>query len=321
MRSLLLKIFWETRWPVLLFGLGLALVMGLLTALLPRVLGDIHLVFEKLPFVKPLITALLGVDPGKQLTAAMSQAFLWVHPTVLSLIWAHEVMYCTRMPASEIDRGTIDFLLGLPISRWQLFVAESVGWLVSGLFVLGCGFLGHWIVEQVAKTEMRPAWSSTIYVMINLLSVYLAVGSFSFLVSALSDRRNRAIGVIFAVLLFSFLINFVAQFWDPLSGSPKPYEKSPLSAVLGVNNSESQNSKSPTQEAADDAAGKSALPASKTSSSWSIASFSVMHYYRPANVIQTGKFPTLDVSILVGFACLSWLTAGYYLSRRSICTV
>lgn len=321
MRSLLTKIFWEARWPTLLFGLGLAIVMGLLTALLPRVLGDIHLVFEKLPFVKPLVTALLGMDPGKQLSAAMSQAFLWVHPTVLSLIWAHEVMFCTRMPAGEIDRGTVDFLLGLPISRWQLFLAESIGWIVSGLFILSCGFFGHWIVELLAETEMRPAWSSTAYVMINLLAVYFAVGSLCLLVSTLSDRRNRAIGVIFAILLFSFLINFLAQFWDPLSGTAKLSEKSSMSAGGLLLNEviQSKPSSSPQQQNSE----SSTEPQSsdREARGLSIAALSVMHYYRPASVIQDGKFPTVDVSILVGFGCLSWLMAGYVFARRSICTV
>ena len=89
MKGILRKIFHEVRWPVLFFSLGLAVIMGLLTALLPKVLGDIDKMFEKLPFVKPIITALLGMDPGEGFTAQMMQAFLWVHPTVLSIIWAH----------------------------------------------------------------------------------------------------------------------------------------------------------------------------------------------------------------------------------------
>ena len=89
----------EVRWPVLWFSLGLCAIMGLLTALLPKILGNIHVMFGKMPMVKPLITALLGVDPGDQMSSQLSQAFLWVHPTVLTLIWAHEVMYCSRMPA------------------------------------------------------------------------------------------------------------------------------------------------------------------------------------------------------------------------------
>ena len=36
----------------------------------------------------------------------------------------------------------------------------------------------------------------------------------AFLLSAVSDRRGRAIGVMFAVLLVSFLLNFLAQFLE-----------------------------------------------------------------------------------------------------------
>ncbi len=51
--------------------------------------------------------------------------------------------------------------------------------------------------------------------MVNLYCVYLAVGGMAFLVSAWSDRRGRAIAIVFALLLISFMLNFLAQFWGP----------------------------------------------------------------------------------------------------------
>ena len=264
------KIFQEVRWPVAWFSAGLALVMALLTALLPKVLGDIDRVFERLPFVKPLLTALLGVDPGEGFTAQMMQAFLWVHPTVLTLIWAHEVMYCTRLPAAEIDRGTIDFLLGLPISRWKLYICETVGWIVSGAIIVSIGFLGHCYSSDALQPDMRPETKETLFVMANLFAVYLAVGSFTFLISSLSERRNRAIGVVFAVLLLSFLLNFLAQFWDPAK---------------------------------------------------EVSFLSIMEYYRPAIIIQSGEFPQSDVVTLLVIAGTCWLTGGIIFRWRSICTV
>ena len=86
----------------------------------------------------------------------MSQAFLWVHPTVLTLVWAHEVVCCTRTPAGEIDRGTIDFLLGLPVSRVKIFAAELLGWLLSGVCILCCGYIGHWLASVYHEPDMRP---------------------------------------------------------------------------------------------------------------------------------------------------------------------
>ncbi|MFM8726744.1 MAG: hypothetical protein ACKON9_16655, partial [Planctomycetaceae bacterium] len=48
----------------------------------------------------------------------------------------------------------------------------------------------------------------------NLAAVYLAVGGLAFLLSACSDRRGRAVGIVFAILLLSFLLNFLAQFQE-----------------------------------------------------------------------------------------------------------
>lgn len=270
MKGLLRKIFLEVRWPVLLLGIGLALIMALLTELLPKVLGEIDKVFAKLPFVKPLITALLGMDPGEAFTAQMTQAFLWVHPTVLSLIWAHELMYCSRMPAGEIDRGSVDFLLGLPISRWKLYLTETVGWILSGLFILCVGLGGHWLASSALEPDMRPGVFATFGIISNLMAVYLAVGALAFLVSCASDRRGRAVGIMFAILLMSFLLNFVAQFWDTAKN---------------------------------------------------VSFLSVMEYYRPAVVIQSGNFPVRDVGILLCVATVFWISGGVVLQRRSICTV
>jgi ABC-type transport system involved in multi-copper enzyme maturation permease subunit len=261
----------EVRWPVLWLSLGLCIVMGLLTALLPKVLGNIHTMFDKMGMIKPLLTALLGVDPGDQVSAQLSQAFLWVHPTVLTLLWAHEVMYCSRMPAGETDRGTADFLLCLPVSRWTIFLSETIGWLLSGFCILTLGYIGHLVASFSVQPGMRLSTAHTMMVMANLAAVYLAVGSFSFMISAISDRRGRAIGVIFTVLLASFLLNFLAQFLDW----------------------------------------------AKAISRW----LSVMEYYRPAIIIQTGTFPTSDICVLLCMSIVLWTTSGIIFRRRSICTV
>ena len=63
--------------------------------------------------------------------------------------------------------------------------------------------------------EMRPELSRAILVTVNLYCVYVAVGGIALLVSALSNRRGRAMAIVFGIVLASFLLNFVAQFWEP----------------------------------------------------------------------------------------------------------
>lgn len=215
MRGLLLKSLHEVWLLTLLLGVALMGVLALLTFVLPQIQDGLGGIFEQLPFVKSLFTAMLGSELGDEITARSMQAFIWVHPTVLALIWAHEIAVCTRIPAGEIDRGTIDVLLGFPISRRQLYTNETIIWLVSGLLILLMGLLGHRLAAPSMPASMRPELGRVALVMANLYGVYVAVGGIAFLVSALSDRRGRAVALIFAILLLSFLLNFLAQLWQP----------------------------------------------------------------------------------------------------------
>jgi MFS family permease len=51
--------------------------------------------------------------------------------------------------------------------------------------------------------------------MANLLCVFGSVAGVGFLISALGDRRGRAIAILFGLLLASFLLNVLAVFWAP----------------------------------------------------------------------------------------------------------
>jgi multisubunit Na+/H+ antiporter MnhB subunit len=48
----------------------------------------------------------------------------------------------------------------------------------------------------------------------NLYCLNLAVGSLAWLASALSDRRGRAVSVVVAFVLLSFLLSYLAPFWN-----------------------------------------------------------------------------------------------------------
>jgi ABC-2 type transport system permease protein len=139
----------------------------------------------------------------------------WVHPVILAILWSHEITLCTRMPAGEVDRGTIDVLLGLPVSRWGVYLSESLVWIVAGLVVIGLGLLGSTFGYLTALSEARPPAGQTVVVVANLYCLYLAVGGLAFLISSLSDRRGRAVAAAFTVVVASFLLSFLAQYWEP----------------------------------------------------------------------------------------------------------
>jgi ABC-2 type transport system permease protein len=213
--GLLRKTWCETWVQTLLFGAALLVVEALLAMVLPQLQQGLNQFLAAMPFVRTFIQALLGSDFGESVGAHTLQAIVWVHPVVLAIVWAQEIAFCTRVPAGEIDRGTIDVLLSWPASRRRIFACEAAVWLACGLWLLACGYLGHRLAASIASAEAPEPTSRVFIVLVNLYCVYVAVGGVAFLASAMSDHRGRAVAVVSALVVTSFFLNFLAQFWSP----------------------------------------------------------------------------------------------------------
>ncbi|MEE8458228.1 MAG: ABC transporter permease subunit [Phycisphaerales bacterium] len=214
-RGLLAKSIHEAWLVTVLLSAALMLIEGILSYVLPTVMQDFSATLLQLPFFRTIIQALLGADVGDQLVPQTFVAIAWVHPTVLALVWTQAIVFCTRVPAGEIDRGTIDMLLGLPVSRWQVYVAETIVFLGSGLVMLLMALIGHRLGIMSVAAEDRPGIGTMLVIVANLYCMFVAVGGLAFMVSAIGYRRGRAISVVFGILIFSFMLNFLVQFWAP----------------------------------------------------------------------------------------------------------
>ncbi len=214
-RGVMLKAMREAAGPTLIIGAGLLIVEGLLAYILPTVQQQIASSIFQLPFAQLLIRALVGTDVGGMPGPDVFTAVPWVHPVILALLWAHAAVVCTRVPAGEVDRGTIDVLLSLPVSRWRLYSSEGLVWAVSGVLLIALTLVGNVIGGIGAPEGTRPPTARLPIAAVNLLAIYWAVGGLAWLCSALSSRRGRTIGVIVGIVLASFLLNFLAEFWLP----------------------------------------------------------------------------------------------------------
>ena len=155
--GLLQKTLRETWKQTLLFGLALLIVEALLTAVLPTLQKGLNEFLVTLPFIRTFLQALLGSDLGGNITAQMLQAIVWIHPVVLAIVWAQEIVFCTRVPAGEIDRGTIDVLLSWPASRRRILLCEAAVWLASGVLLVTMGFAGHCLAALSVRAEAESA--------------------------------------------------------------------------------------------------------------------------------------------------------------------
>ncbi|NOS99075.1 MAG: ABC transporter permease subunit [Phycisphaerales bacterium] len=169
--------------------------------------------FLNLPFVNTLIRALTGSNVSEVLNRQSLAAFPFIHPVILALGWTYVVAMATRSLAGEIENGTGEILLSLPLTRWRIY-ASVTGWLVVACPVLACA---TWCGATIGLTtgELRDTangWSLR-YIVVNETAMLLAVGGLAVLVSSLSVRRGRAIACAFGILLSSFLLNVLAAFW------------------------------------------------------------------------------------------------------------
>lgn len=214
-RGIMLKSAREVMPLTLLLGVILLGVEAVLAYVLPTFSRQFSMQILRVEFVRNMIKAMLGTDLAEGIGPELFVAMPWVHPVVLAIVWAHAIILCTRVPAGEVDRGTIDVLLGLPVSRWNLYASESILWIASAglllLFAITGNMLGSLRVQEIPPPEPRRL----VIVLVNLLCLSIAVGAAGWFFSALSDRRGRAMGVVFVLVVASFLLNYLAQFWEP----------------------------------------------------------------------------------------------------------
>ena len=210
-RGLLLKALREAWVTTLLFGVGLFVFEALLAYLLPRFFAD-SIVGN--PLFRTVVQGILGTEVPVAMGPLALHALAWVHPVALALLWGHEILLCTRMPAKEIDQGTIDSVLALPVSRWSAYLTETAVWLGTGALLVSMAYCGALTGGALAGASSTLDAGRLTSVVVNFFCLYLAVGGLAFLVSSCSDRRGRAIGLVFGIVVASVVLNFLTQFWE-----------------------------------------------------------------------------------------------------------
>jgi hypothetical protein len=213
--GLLLKGWRETRLMTLGLMIAVGMVTGIITLVLPQLLEGLNEFMLQVPFIRSMVSSMMGIDISTGLTTTMLLSVMWTHPVVLALVWWHAISLCTRYPAGEIDRGTIDVLLGWPVSRRAIWRAETLIWLGSGSAVILAALTGYGLASLTVPPDLRPTFARAAMAAINLYALYCAVGAATLLASSLSNRQSRALATGFTVVAGSFLLNFLVPYWRP----------------------------------------------------------------------------------------------------------
>ncbi|HYV28664.1 MAG TPA: ABC transporter permease subunit [Candidatus Eisenbacteria bacterium] len=226
---MILRAVRESLPTTLLLAFVLMIVETALGFVLPKFGAQMTQEWLQMDFARGIMQAMVGAEIADRMGPQMFQAMAWVHPVVLALLWAHAMISGTRVPAAEVDRGTADVFLSLPVSRWEVFFSETIVWIGCAGIMLTAGLVGNLFGGLSLPPQQHPQLHPLLIVLANLFCLYFAAGGLAWFVSALSDRRGRAITIVFLLLLALFLLNYLAQFWHPLEKfvflSPLHYHK------------------------------------------------------------------------------------------------
>jgi ABC-2 type transport system permease protein len=128
------------------------------------------------------------------------------------LSWTVVIATTSRVTAGEIERGTADLLLTLPVRRSEVYISATLFWLLASLLLSMCPLVGLWIGISIFETKevvfivrfVKPAF--------NFFFLLLAIGGISSMISSCIDRRGLAVSTTVGVLLVSVVLNFIEPF-------------------------------------------------------------------------------------------------------------
>ena len=202
----------ETRGTTLAFATGLFLFELLLGIILPTFQKDFSDKLMQVEFLQKIIAALLGAEVGSFAPSTALAMLGWVHPFVLALVWAYAIVICTRFPSGALEAGTLDVWLSLPVTRAGIQCGELFAFMLTGGVLVTAGLLGNQLGGWVVGSTLNATAKTLLLVTFNLYALALAVGGMATFFSCVCDRRGRAMGIAFAILLASFFQSSMSSF-------------------------------------------------------------------------------------------------------------
>ena len=209
LRNVALKTLGDTARALVWWGLGLVGLVALIVGVFPTVRDnkDLNALVESYPkAIKGLVSFGGVVDYTSGPGYIGSELFAFMVP-LLFLIAA--IGAGARGIAGEQERGTLDLLLALPLSRRRL-VVEKLAALLGELLLLG---LVLWLSLVVSGLfvdlgiSAAHAGAAVIYVE----ALAFAFGAIALLVGAATGHRGRAIGITAALAVAGYLVNSLAS--------------------------------------------------------------------------------------------------------------
>jgi ABC-2 type transport system permease protein len=208
---------WKNNRGFLAFAL---IVVALFQFLLLRVVTsfDIPPIMQSaLQGMPESVRKVVGQDALSMLTVKGTAAFGFNHPLVLVIMAIAAIMIPARHVAGEVETGTLELLLSLPIKRatllLRLFASTALFLLLIAAAALASSLGSIALFDRLAAdTALRLAGIAC-----NLWLLFTCVASLALLLSTFGREANKVALRAAGVVLVFYLLHFLSSMWDPLA--------------------------------------------------------------------------------------------------------
>jgi ABC-2 type transport system permease protein len=200
--SIYLKTLRGFRVPILGWGLGLGVLMAVVLAAIPTVLGT--------PAARAAVVALgpsfaWFAEPIKIDTAGGYATWKYGLTILVVTIWP--ILAQSAMLRGEEDRGSMDMLLSLPRTRMRV-VLEKVAAMWTALLLMAL-LIGLLAFAGGTKVSAGISLGDAILFGVNIALISGVFGAIALLVSQFTHERRTAAGVTAGILLVFIVLDMV----------------------------------------------------------------------------------------------------------------
>jgi len=132
------------------------------------------------------------------------------HPVTLALFASSALAISSGAVASELERGTIDFVLTRPVGRRSFLLSKAAASVVAVTLVQIGGLLAVLIARLTVKNVDQLSLAAIGRAFLGSWLLFLSVAMIGLLISAASSLRGRVLAAATGVVVAGYFINFVA---------------------------------------------------------------------------------------------------------------
>lgn len=191
----------DVRWTTLWFAIGSAVYLSVMISFYPTMSDNTEMLDDLLELYPQALREAFGIEDLASFTGFVGAEFLTVMwPMILSVFL---IMSGTAAVAQEIERGTVELWLSVPVRRAKLLAAKALALALAAATIIVATVLtlalgAHIVGERVALAGL-------IALFITVLAFALAVLSYAVLLSVTIGERGKAAGLAALITLGSYL--------------------------------------------------------------------------------------------------------------------